>query len=54
MAGSSPREAMDEVIDWLTFNNHKTLHLTLGYVSPMRLSKAGPRPNSKTRWPYNG
>lgn len=29
------REAMDEVIDWLTFYNHKRLHSTLGYVSPM-------------------
>jgi transposase InsO family protein len=25
----------DEVIDWLTFYNHKRLHSTLGYVSPM-------------------
>ena len=29
------RAAMDEVIDWLTFYNHKRLHSTLGYVSPM-------------------
>ena len=29
------RQAMDEVIDWLTFYNHKRLHSTLGYVSPM-------------------
>src|SRR5450759_5239478 len=29
------REAMDEVIDWLTFYNHKRLHSTLAYVSPM-------------------
>ncbi len=29
------REAMDEVIDWLTFYNHRRLHSTLGYVSPM-------------------
>ena len=29
------RDAMDEVIDWLTFYNHKRLHSTLGYVSPM-------------------
>lgn len=29
------REAMDEVINWLTFYNHKRLHSTLGHVSPM-------------------
>ena len=29
------REAMDEVIDWLNFYNHKRLHSTLDYVSPM-------------------
>lgn len=29
------REAMGEVMDWLTFYNHKRLHSTLGYVSPM-------------------
>ncbi len=26
---------MDEVIDWLSFYNHKRLHSTLDYVSPM-------------------
>ena len=30
------REAMDEVIDWLTFYNHRRLHSTLAYVSPIR------------------
>ena len=30
------REAMDEVIDWLTFYNHRRLHSTLGYISPMK------------------
>jgi putative transposase len=30
------RQAMDEVIDWLTFYNHRRLHSTLSYVSPMR------------------
>ena len=29
------REAMDEVMDWLNFYNHKRLHSTLGYVSPI-------------------
>lgn len=29
------RAAMDEVMDWLAFYNHKRLHSTLGYVSPM-------------------
>lgn len=28
-------EAMDEVTDWINFYNHKRLHSTLGYVSPM-------------------
>jgi hypothetical protein len=27
---------MDEVIDWLTFYNHRRLDSTLGYVSPMK------------------
>jgi transposase InsO family protein len=30
------REAMDEVIDWLTFYNHSRLHSTLNYMSPMQ------------------
>jgi hypothetical protein len=30
---------MDEIIDWLTFYNHRRLHSTLGYVSPMRFEK---------------
>jgi putative transposase len=29
------REAMDEVMDWINFYNHKRLHSTLGYLSPM-------------------
>ena len=33
---ATQREAMDEVIEWLTFYNHCRLHSTLGYVSPMR------------------
>jgi putative transposase len=33
------RGAMDEVMDWLTFYNHRRLHSTLGYVSPMRFEE---------------
>lgn len=32
-------QAMDEVIDWLTLYNHRWLHSTLGYVSPMRFEE---------------
>ena len=30
------RQAMDEVIEWLTYYNHRRLHSMLGYISPMR------------------
>jgi hypothetical protein len=33
---ATQRQAMNEVIDWLTFYNHRRLHSTLGYVSPIR------------------
>lgn len=33
------RHAMDEVIDWLMFYNHRRLHSTLGYISPMRFEQ---------------
>ena len=33
------REAMDEIIDWLTFYNHRRLHSTLGYISPMKFEE---------------
>ena len=33
------RQAMDEVIDWLTYYNHRRLHSTLGYISPMHFEK---------------
>ena len=36
---AAQREAMDEVIDWLTFYNHRRLHSTLGYVSPTRFEE---------------
>ena len=29
------RQAKDEVIDWLQFYNHRRLHSTLGYLSPV-------------------
>ena len=32
---ATQRQAMNEVIDWLTFYTHRRLHSTLGYVSPM-------------------
>ena len=36
MKFATRRQAMDEVIDWLTFYNHRRLHSTLGYISPMQ------------------
>lgn len=33
------RQAMDEVIDWLTYYNHKRLHPTPGYISPMQFGQ---------------
>ena len=29
------RQAKDEVMDWIAFYNHRRLHPTLGYTSPM-------------------
>ena len=37
---ATPRQAMDETIDWMTFYNHRRIHSTLGCVSPMRLEKS--------------
>jgi transposase InsO family protein len=31
---------MDQVIDWMTFHNHRRIHSTLGYVSPMQFEKS--------------
>ena len=30
------REAMDAALDWMAFYNHRRLHSTLGYLSPMQ------------------
>ena len=35
MRFATRRQAMDEVMDWLNFYNHKRFHSTIGYVSPM-------------------
>jgi len=29
-------DSNSKIIDWLTFYNHRRLHSTLGYVSPMK------------------
>ena len=34
------RDAMDEIVDWLTFYNHRRLHSALGYLSPMQFERA--------------
>jgi transposase InsO family protein len=33
------RDPIDEVIDWLSFYNHRLLHSTLGYFRPMQLDQ---------------
>ena len=36
---ATQREAMDDVIDWLTFYNHRRLHFTLGDISPIKFEE---------------
>ena len=33
------RQAMDEVIDWLNYYNHRRLQSTLDYISPMQFEQ---------------
>ena len=40
MRFATPRQGKDEVMDGLRFYNHKRLHSTLGYVSPMAFEQA--------------
>jgi len=37
---ATKREAMDEVMSWLTFYNRTRLHSTLDYVSPMTFEES--------------
>jgi putative transposase len=39
MRFDSRRQAKDEVIDWLGFYNHRRLHSTLAYLSPMAFER---------------
>ena len=45
---------MDEVIDWLTFYNHRRLHSTLDYVSPMTFEQRWIAVSSKPGNPHSG
>ena len=44
---ATQRQAMDEVIDWLTFYNHRRLYSTFGYVSQMRFKECAHAGQSK-------
>ena len=32
--------AMDKIVDWLTFHNHRRVRSSLGYLSPMQFERA--------------
>ena len=38
---------MGEVIDWMTFYDHRRIHSTLGYVSPMQFDLSWLAANSR-------
>ncbi len=50
---ASRREAMDEVMDWLTFDNHNRLHSTLGYVSRKRPARPPTASRRQLAWPVD-
>ena len=33
------RESMDTVLDWMAFYDHRRLHSTLGYLSPVQYER---------------
>ena len=39
MRFATRRQAMDEIMDWTRFYNHRRMHSTLGYLSPMAYEK---------------
>jgi transposase InsO family protein len=39
MRFATRQAVMDAVIDWLTFENHRRLHSTLGHVRPMQFEE---------------
>src|SRR5580704_15589563 len=41
MQFATRRQAKDDIINWLQFYNHRRLHSTLGYLSPMASRKIG-------------
>ena len=38
--GRDAHDYEDEIVDWLAFYNHRRLHSSLGYVSPMQFERA--------------